>query len=51
MNQASFSLESDCRSAETRNEENIIAVYEPQLTNRFSKEFERIWKLSEAVYS
>ena len=35
------------RSAETRNEENIIAVDDPQLATRFSEEFERIWKLSE----
>lgn len=39
------------RSAETRNEENIIAVDDPQLAARFSEEFERIWKLSEPVYS
>ena len=39
------------RSAETRNEETIIAVDDPQLAARFSEEFERIWKLSEPVYS
>lgn len=35
------------RSAETRNEENIIAVDDPLLATRFSEEFERIWKLAE----
>jgi len=39
------------RSAETRNEENIIAVDDPQLATRFSEEFERIWKLSEPASS
>jgi len=39
------------RSAETRNEENIIAVDDPLLANRFSEEFERIWKLSEPASS
>jgi cardiolipin hydrolase len=39
------------RSAETRNEENIIAVNDPLLANRFSEEFERIWKLSEPASS
>lgn len=35
------------RSAETRNEENIIAVDDPLLATTFSEEFERIWKLAE----
>lgn len=39
------------RSAETRNEENIIAVDDPQLATRFSEEFERIWALSEPATS
>lgn len=39
------------RSAETRNEENIIAVDDPLLAHRFSEEFERIWKLSEPASS
>jgi cardiolipin hydrolase len=39
------------RSAETRNEENIIAVDDPLLATRFSEEFERIWKLSEPASS
>jgi len=35
------------RSAETRNEENLISVDDPQLAIRFTEEFERIWNLSE----
>lgn len=35
------------RSAESRNEENIIAVDDPLLATTFSEEFERIWKLAE----
>jgi len=35
------------RSGETRNEENLISVDDPQLAIRFTEEFERIWNLSE----
>ena len=37
------------RSAETRNEENLVVLDDPVLAGRFAEEFERIWNLSDPV--
>lgn len=37
------------RSAETRNEENLVVLDDPILAERFAEEFERIWNLSDPV--
>lgn len=37
------------RSAETRNEENLVSLDDPFLAGRFSEEFERLWNLSDPV--
>jgi len=37
------------RSAETRNEENLVVLDDPFLAGRFAEEFERIWNISDPV--
>lgn len=37
------------RSAETRNEENLVVLDDPVLAGRFAEEFDRIWNLSDPV--
>ena len=37
------------RSAETRNEENLVVLDDPVLAGRFAEEFNRIWNLSDPV--
>jgi len=37
------------RSAETRNEENLVVLDDPFLAGRFTKEFDRIWNISNPV--
>ena len=37
------------RSAETRNEENLVVLDDPFLAGRFADEFERIWNISDPV--
>ena len=37
------------RSAETRNEENLVVLDDPILAGQFSDEFERLWSISEPV--
>ena len=37
------------RSAETRNEENLVVLDDPVLAGRFAEEFERIWNVSDPV--
>ena len=37
------------RSAETRNEENLVVLDDPILAGRFAEKFERIWNLSDPV--
>lgn len=37
------------RSAETRNEENLVSIDDPHLASRFMDEFERIWTNGEPL--
>lgn len=37
------------RSAETRNEENLVSIDDPYLASRFMDEFERIWQNGEPL--
>jgi len=37
------------RSAETRNEENLVSIDDPVLAGQFSDEFERLWGISEPI--